>query len=177
MRNVNLPAMQIPTVYLDLIQPLINEARRRLEIGERLAPMCFVGNLTSHQVVSIAIDTRSEDTKDRSAEDIQHAADTIEADVIFTIMEGRGLPKDKIARYQEALDRYGSLSACPWRIDVVSFTLETRHGTWGCSVGLKFKPPSKKRRMFAEAVNLVHVDQAEGRFAGLLPAEEGGTLH
>ena len=96
-------------------------------------------------------------------------------------MEAWGLTKDKLHRHQEILDRYGAIANCPYKIDTVSFVLETRHGIWTAQLPIMPKGPSKKKRTFG-AVTLQFVDGAEGRFAGLLPvpddAQAGGApLH
>ena len=98
---------------------------------------------------------------------------------VFTIMEAWGLPKDKILKYAQIIERYGSIGASPYRIDTASFILETRYGVWGAQVPLKFKAPSKKRRTFAAPFALIFMNGLEGRFAGLLPArhEGGANLH
>ena len=89
------------------------------------------------------------------------------------------MPKDKLLKYEEIIERYGSVAASPYKIDTANFMLETRYGVWGAQVPLKFKAPSKKRRTFAAPVALIFMDGIEGRFAGLLPAkhEGGANLH
>jgi len=170
--------MKLPDRYTELILPLIEKARGFLEAGETLSPIAFVGSFESGQVIPIVIDTSSDEAKDYSAQAIRLSAEGIGADYVFTVMEGWGLPKDKVQRYEEVIERYGSVAASPWKIDTANFMLETRHGVWGAQVPLKFKVPSKKRRMFAAPVNLQFMDGAEGRFMWLLPVKEpGSTLH
>ena len=53
--------------------------------------------------------------------------------------------------FQEAimaaiLDKYGSIGASPYRVDVVSFGLETRYGVWMSQCEIKPKGISKKKR-------------------------------
>jgi hypothetical protein len=72
-------------------------------------------------------------------------------------------------------------AASPYRIDVMSLTLETRHGLWVAQVPIKPKGVSKKKRTFGTPT-FQHFTEAEGRFVDLLPikdAGEGGagTLH
>ncbi len=86
-------------------------------------------------------------------------------------MEAWGLPKDKLHRHQAILDRYGAIANSPYKIDTVSFVLETRHGIWTAQLPITPKGPSKKKRTFGE-VTLQFVDGAEGRFAGLLPVPD-----
>lgn len=76
---------------------------------------------------------------------------------------------------------YGSIANCPYKIDTVGFTLETRYGMWEAQLPLKPKGYSKKKRTFGEAA-FQFMDRAEGRFAGLLPVPDdtpssGAPLH
>jgi len=64
---------------------------------------------------------------------------------------------------------------------VVSFTLETRRGTWTAPSPIKPKGVSKKNRAFDEPV-FRHFIEIQGRLAALLPAKQGederaGALH
>ena len=168
--------MQLPQAYLDIVLPLIERARSFVENGESLQAFAFVGNHASKQIVAILIDTQSEDTKDGSVEHIKAAAEQTQADFVFTIMEAWGLPKDKMPRYREIIDKYGSIGASPYKIDIAAFMLETRYGVWGCQMTLKPKGYSKKKRTFGK-VELPFLDGVEGRFVGLLPEVEKQSLH
>lgn len=173
--------MELPASYRKIIDPLIATARGFLEAGQSLVPFAFVGSFSADQAIPIEINTRDDESKDRSAHAIQMAAAQIHADFIFTIMEAWGLPKDKLHRHQEILDRYGAIANCPYKIDTVSFVLESRHGIWTAQLRITAKSASKKKRTFGE-VTLQFVDGAEGRFAGLLPAADddpggGSPLH
>ncbi len=169
--------MKLPTKYEELIMPLVAKAKGFLEAGENLTPIAFVGNFESGQTFPVMVDTTSDETKDTSVRAIALIAEQIQADYVFNIMEAWGLPKDKLNRFNEIVERYGSIGASPYKVDTVSFMLETRHGIWGCQVPLKFKAPSKKRRMLAAPINFQFMDGAEGRFTGLLPKKDSGTLH
>mgnify|MGYP001109630500 CR=1 FL=1 len=74
-------------------------------------------------------------------------------------------------RYQEILDKYGSVGASPYKIDTAAFVVETRYGVWGAQVPLKPKGYSKKKRTFGE-VAFRYFAEVEGRLAGLLPRED-----
>jgi hypothetical protein len=82
---------------------------------------------------------------------------------------------------KEILDEYGSLADCPasWRIDVVSLSLETRHGVWVAQVPVRPKGISKKKRTIG-VPEFRHYTEVQ--FVDLLPVKEGeggpsGTLH
>jgi len=124
----------------------------------------------------VLIDTQTPDSKDHSAQVIKIAADQTKADFIFTVMEAWGLPPDKMPRYEEILDKYGSVGNSPYKVDAAAFVVETRYGVWGTQVPLKPKGYSKKKRTFGP-VELQFMDGVEGRFVGLLPEPEKHNLH
>jgi hypothetical protein len=167
--------MDMPAKYLEVIAPLIAKARSFVEAGESLAPIAFVGNFATRQILHVAIGTADDDAKDSSALAIQMAAAQIDADLVFTIVEAWGLPKDKISRHEEIRERYGSIGNSPYRISVASFILESRYGIWASQVLLKPKGYSKKKRTFGDAI-FQRMDEAEGRFVGLLPVREDALV-
>jgi hypothetical protein len=79
-------------------------------------------------------------------------------------------------RYQQIIDKYGSIDASHYKIDIAAFMLETHYRVWGCQVTLKPKGYSKKKRTFGN-VELLFMDGVEGRFVGLLPQPSPQTLH
>jgi hypothetical protein len=174
---------QLPERYQAAIAPLIDRAREFLEHGEELAPMAFVGKLTTGATIPTALVMRSPADKDAAARAVKMLAEQLAADFVFLLMEAYSLRADKVARYEEILDEYGSLANCPAssRIDVVSLSLETRHGVWVAQVPVKPKGISKKSRTIG-APAFQHYTEVQGRFVDLLPVKEGeggagGTLH
>ena len=143
---------------------------------EQAVIMHYALNHATKQFLPILIDTQTGDSKDRSVELIKAAAEQTQADFVFTIMEAWGLPKNKMPRYQEIMDKYGSVGASPYKIDTAAFMLETRYGVWGCQVTLKPKGSSKKKHTFGK-VELQFMDGVEGRFVGLLSHVEKQHLH
>ena len=170
--------MNIPERYHQQIDPLIAHARGLLEKGEALAALAFVGNLSRDEVIPVVIDDRTEEGKDASARSIQMTATVMEADFIFMVREAWKLPEKYMPRYEEIMEKYGSIGESPYAQDVAAFSLETTHGTWIASPFIKPKPPSKKRRTFGPAV-FEHMPEIQGRFTGLLPGKknDGGALH
>lgn len=167
----------IPERYAGLVDSLIGTARSLLEDGRSLQAFAFVGNPSTRAILPVGIDTSSVEPKERSALAIKAAAEQVQADFVFTVIEAWGLPPDKLPKAQEILDEYGSISACPFRVDAVSFTLETREGTWAAMLPLKPVGASTKRRTFGP-VQLLFADELRGRLMGLLPPERGKSgLH
>jgi len=171
----------MPEAYRAIVDRLIVAARQILERGESLVPFAFVGNLTTKETQPVMLGTGRVEQKDESAHLIRHLAHRLDADFVFVIMDAWSLPPEKIRRYQEIIERYGSIGASPYRIDVVSLTLETRHGLWAAQVPVKPKGVSKKKRTFG-APTFQHFTEAGGRFVDLLPVKDSdgeatGTLH
>lgn len=171
----------IPSSYLGIIEPLIDTARGIMERGESLVPFAFVGNLTTRETYAVMLDTASDARKDRSAETIRQLAHGHQADFVFVIMDAWSLLPDKMSMAKEILERYGSIGASPYRVDVVAFSLETRYGIWVAQVPVQSKAGAKNARTFAVPV-FQHFTEAQGRFVDLLPVKSdadgaSGTLH
>ena len=80
--------MKLPEPYLEVVLPFIEKARGFLEKGESLSPIAFVGNFASGRLIPVVIDTASDEAKDNAALAIRMAAESVEADFVFTVMEG-----------------------------------------------------------------------------------------
>lgn len=172
------PLSNPPQAYLDIVLPLVEKAKAILEQGETLQPFAFVGNLTSQQIIAVMLDNNSEEAKDKSASAIKMAAVHNSADFVFTVMEVWSLRPDKMRQHQEIVEKYGSIGASPYAIDVCSLMLETRHGLWVSQPPIKPKGISKKKRTIG-GVQFRFFSEVEGRFAHLLPEKDNksGTLH
>ena len=157
---------------MDIISPLINKARGFLEAGEPLEPFAFVGNLTTKQVIAVTIKSGGGEDKDQSARQIQSSALALDADFVFTIMEAWSLRPDKMPQMEAILERYGSIGASPFAVDVVGLTLETKRGVWVAQPQIKPKGISKKKRTM-DAPEFRYYTEVEGRFSHLLPTKDG----
>ena len=171
----------IPQAYLDTLNPLVATARKFMEDGQSLHPIAFVGNFTTGLILPVLFDSSSDEAKDLSSMGIRQTAQELDADFVAVIMEAWSLPEDKARNYKAIIERYGSIGASPYRVDVVTVTVETRHGLWLAQMPIKPKGVSKKRRTFDEPKFRLFTG-AEGRFAGLLPVKDdampvAGGLH
>lgn len=167
----------IPERYTSLVDSLIGTARGLLEDGKSLQAFAFVGNPGTRAILPVGIDTSSVEAKERSAMAIKAAAEQVQADFVFTVIEVWGLPPDKLPQAEKIMEKYGSISACPFRVDAVSFTLETREGIWAAMLPLTPAGALSKRRTFGP-VQLLFADELRGRLVGLLPPARGeGGLH
>lgn len=164
----------MPKAYRETIAPLIEKARGFLENGESVEPIAFVGSFEKQTLTFVLLNTGDGDLKDASAEQVRRTAHREDADFVFTIMEAWGLPPEKVGRHQAILNRYGSIAASPYAMDVVAFALETRHGSWVAQMPVKPKGISKRKKTFDEP-QFQFFSESAGRFASLLPQKpEGG---
>ena len=69
------------------------------------------------------------------------------------------------------MDKYGSIGASPYAVDVVSLALETRYGVWMAEMPIKPKGISKRKRTFGQP-EFRHFSEYDGRFVNLLPVKE-----
>ena len=123
------------------------------------------------------MESSSETAKDRSAEAVKAAAELIDADFVFVVMEAWSLRKDKVAKMKSILDKYGSIGASPYAVDIVSMALESPRGMWVAEVPIKPKGISTRKRTIGTP-EFRHFTEVEGRFANLLPAKgAAGLLH
>ena len=167
----------MPESYWKFVSPLIAKAKGFLESGETLAPVAFVGSFASESTIPVLLKSSSIEAKDSSALAIRLAAEELNADFIFLLMEAWSLRKDKLLQRDTIMDKYGSIGASPYAVDVVSMALETRHGIWVAEVPIKPKGISKKKRTIGTP-EFRHFTEFEGRFVNLLPVKEGAArLH
>ena len=164
--------MELPAHGRKFIERLIAVARGHIEDGHSLVPFAFVANLASDRGTPVQIDTRDDAAKERTASAIEKEAAELDADCIFTIMQVWGLPRHMRAQYDEMVERYGSITNCPHRVDAVNFILETHHGVWAGQAPVEPHGSDGKKRTFGE-VMLQHLAGGEGRFGKLLPARKG----
>jgi hypothetical protein len=171
----------IPENYWEMIAPLIERARVLLEDGESLRPIAFVGSSERRSISIVVLNTSGGDVQNASTEQVRRAAYREGADFVFTIMEAWGLPPEKANKYQAILDQYGSIEASPYAVDLVSFALETRQGSWIAQATVKPKGISKRKKTFGEPSFHLFKDSGKG-FAALLPppvepSEGSSALH
>lgn len=164
----------IPEPYWGLVAPLIARARILVEEGENLRPIAFVGSTVKPSIRTVVLNTAGGDVQNSSAEQVRRAAYQEDADFVFTIMEAWGLPPDKAGKYKTIVEQYGSIEASPHAVDLVSFALETRRGSWIAQVPVKPRGISKRKKTFGEPRFRVFPESAGG-FAALLPQPAHGN--
>lgn len=157
----------VPEPYRKLLKQLMADAHELLLAGKELPARIYLGSTQAELLQAVPVDTSSPDSKAESAQHARRVATFIDADFMVMVMEGWGLPADKINEHQAIVAKYGSVSRYPKRLDVVGFQLETRHGFFNATAPILPVPPSKKRRKMG-AVAWVEADHAKGTFADIL---------
>lgn len=160
----------MPNAYRELIAPLIDITRNAIASGDILAPFALVGNMATREMQLVDTDPDAADPKAKLAESILEVARARRADFVFTIMDAWALDPAQAQRYEEIIARYGSIGRSPYRIDIVSFSLETQWGLWMAQAPIT--TGEGESRSFPEP-RFERYPQAEGRFVGLLPARYG----
>ena len=160
----------MPNAYRELIAPLIETTRTVIASGKTLAPFALVGNMATREMELVDMDLDAADPKSELIESIRSVARVRRADFVFTIMDAWALPADQAHRYEEIFERYGSIGESPYRVDIVSFSLETQWGTWMAQVPIE--EDEGGARVFPDPI-FRRYPQAEGRFVGLLAAKNG----
>ena len=172
---IEAPISTPPQAYMDIISSQIENTRALLEAGEKLQPFALVGNLITKEIIPVMIHPGGSEDKDQSARLIQSAALVLDADFVFAVMEAWALQPEKIRQINAILDKFGSIGASPYAIDVVVFSLETRRGMWVSQPQIKPKGISRKKRTIG-AVEFRYFTEVQGRFMHLLPKKADDEL-
>lgn len=114
----------------ELTQGTIELARIYLAEGKELSHMFILINLAKREVKSIVALYNDDLQKDVVSQNIRDEVKRFNADAIISAVEGWSLePKDTL-NYQAIIQKYGSISNYPDKIEVVSFFVETGDGVW-----------------------------------------------
>ena len=160
----------MPRDYRELITPLIQTTRKIIASGDTLAPFALVGNIAARHMQLVDMEPDAVDPKAGFAEAIREVAQARRADFVFTIMDAWTLDPAQAHRHEEIIARYGSIGASPYRIDIISFSLETHWGIWMAQAPIETGEGGA--RTFPDP-DFQLCPQIEGRFVGLLPPKDG----
>lgn len=158
----------MPESYLVRVTPLMAKARALLEAGHRVEPIAFTGSLAKGSLEFVLLNTANGNIQDRSMAQVRRTAQRLDADFVFTIMEAWGLPPQKANQYAAIVERYGSIEASPYAVDMLAFALETYEGPWVAQAQIKPKGISKRKKTFDDPP-FHYVEPTSGRFLSLLP--------
>ncbi len=162
--------MTFPQAILTKLTPLYQSALDTLKRGDKLAPVAFVGSATG-EIFPIVNTSSTEEDKDAWASHITRLAGIYNADFVCIMMESWSLLPKYVHLYKDILQKYGSVEASPYKLDVISISIETPEQFWMSQRPIRKVPPSKKRRAFyiPTGDDFQCYTEAAGRFAALLP--------
>ena len=156
----------IPKVLQESVARWVKVARENLEADGHLQPTAIVGNSQTGKMMMLGLDTSSDMAKDAMAAHLRYVAEETNANYIFTIFDAWILRPDKVHEYDKIISIYGSIGQSPYRVDSVSFMLETKAGQWTGVAQQKKLGLSNKKKTFGE-VKFSSMT-GSGRFANLL---------
>lgn len=158
----------LPEALRAIAEPLVAKARATLETGEKIKGVAYVGNVATGQLMPVDLRVDSDESTARSMEAVTLAARHLHADFVLSIFESWSLRPDKVDQAEKIFEKYGSIGASPYAVDVCFFGIETRVGTWAATPHIKPKGISKKKRTFGPVV-FAFATEAGGNFGKLLP--------
>jgi hypothetical protein len=156
MSNCTLPPKLQP-----LVDTLLRDVRRMLaERGEVPATMFLFGD----ELIVHELNTDTETAKDIDALMLRHLAKLHHCDAAVLVAEGWTLPPHLQGQREAICARYGSVSACPDRVEIVFLGIESREGNY-----LVEAPLVRKGRAVTLGELSVSQPDGEGRFHKILP--------
>lgn len=178
MKNTK-PEIKLPGHYRQIVEQLVDQAKKNLAINGEANPVSCVVNLQNEQSEILNLNFESPQNKARSIAMIKHVAGEIDADLVIMMVEAWSLPPHLSGQYEEILAKYGAISKCPDRIDILSISVEAHDGFWMGSAEIQDGlVPSVKKRIGTPA--FIFATEAAGRLVGLLPPKDSypqGPLH
>ena len=90
------------------------------------------------------------------------------AEFVSSAADAWGVKPEKMRELDSILKQYGSIANCPFREDVVSFSLETREGVWQASVPVEPTHSAASGKTFGH-VSFIYAVHSGGHLARLLP--------
>ena len=90
------------------------------------------------------------------------------AEFVSSAADARVLKPENRSKFGSSLKQHGSISDCPFRVDIVSFSLETREGVWQASVPVETTQSAASGKTFGH-VSFIYAVDSGGHLARLLP--------
>lgn len=167
----------VPIEYRKILERALTAAHDTLQHGKQIRPSYTIGRIGGDSV-EIFVDTSTPESKRQASLHAQQVATMLMADYSVNVIESWALPPRDVARAQEILDKYESISAYPGKEDSLLVYLESHHGNYYLTLPLVPDRPSKLKRTFGAMRNFVLIIGAEGNMANvILPVAASGTVH
>ena len=153
---------QIALPYRAVVEAEFAAIRHAAATGKGFYPQIMVSKLggESHGISFASVDIQ---VKELAAEQARTVARILDADYSLVTAEAWALSAKDIKRHSEILDKYGSYGNYPNRLEVFTFSLETRSGCWYGSGRIFRKGGVSKKRFSIGPIKVV-----EGAMEGVL---------
>jgi hypothetical protein len=160
----------IPPELADLVDGIIKKVRFDVEAGNPPRAFAIVGNSGSREVTEFPLTTNEDQDRVDAATHVRRVALLTGADFVVLVVNSWGLPARKMKDVHAIMDKYGSISNCPYRVSQMAFTLETLDGVWVGVSPLVRNPRKVRGETFGAVAFLAgEATDAEGLFTSLLP--------
>jgi hypothetical protein len=153
---------------LENIDALIAHAKKQVETGEALLGTYFVRY--AGVTVACCPEANTSQERDEMVHYIQSFVAKVNPDFVLLIANGWTLPNPSTAKYDAALNKYGSVRASPKAIRSVIFSLETSTGLYAALPRVVPKSLWSTRKMLEQA-SWHEVSDGNGTFQRVFPAQ------
>ena len=159
----------MPAEVAEFVGHILGVARKIVRDETELRPVAFVASQQHKAMIQVMLDFDSAENKQRSAAVVRKLAEDIGADMVVLISEAWQLPDHLVKNFQAVLDRYGSIGACPERVEVVHMQICTHSGDWAGSAPFLDDLADGSRRFGVMRFFGGPDTFSEGVLSGLLP--------
>ena len=167
MRDQSPPVTAMSPIYRSILDEIVAGARSNLKRDGKLSSMGFCGQISNQKIIVVPLSFSDDESKMEAVAHLRAVARIEAADFVGLLHEAWMLSAKHAPHHDEIIHKYGSISACPHRVEVVAISLETPSGIWMAMPRLRAMPPSKMRRTFDEP-EFLWFTESEGLFTGLL---------
>lgn len=162
----------LPERYCPLIAKVTAKVRTMLESGLEFPPTAFIGSLAPGELVRVLVDMSEDEKRDDFASAIRLKAKEVKAEFVFLAMEAFAFrPSTGNSEARSDIHHDASIAPPLPAIDIVSMSLETRHGNWMARVPINPKGTSKTKRTIGKP-DFKEMIEMTGRLSNFLPANE-----
>lgn len=164
------PYAALPMPVAKIVKAAIDHTRAEMNEGHGVKPAAFVCNSDTGLLTVVIAHFEDESDKDAFSTAIQGQVKKIDADVVVLIAESWALPRELgVEKALALLDKYGSISACPERVEVVHISVETNNAYY-------ISQPKIENRSFGEP-SFTKVGYGGGRFTQFLSRSTNESVH
>ena len=119
MPPADMVAEGMPEEVAAFVGHVLEVARSLVRDEGFLDPIAFVASWQKSTMIQVMMDFSTSEAKAKSAAVVRKVAGDVGADMVLIISEGWQLPSHLMKNHRAILERYGSIGACPDRIEVV----------------------------------------------------------